>query len=87
MSGHHHLRAYLNLKRTLDGRKYCRDVAHGRIARPRQHSVQTLDWLVNLLGRRFETHRGVHEVAQDQLGRFRLAIDEQGDGLVSFPVR
>ncbi len=65
----------------------CRDVAHGRVARLRQHSVQALRRLVNFLGQRLEANGRIDKVAQDQLGRFRLAIDEQGDGLVQKRLR
>ena len=44
--------------------------------------MQALGGLVNFLGQRLESHGGVHKVAQDQLGRLRLAVDEQSDRLV-----
>jgi len=77
----------LDLERTLDGGKDCRDISHGRVARLRQHPVQALGGLVNFLGQRLEANGSVYKIAQDQLGRFRFAIDEQGDGLVQKRLR
>jgi hypothetical protein len=48
----------------------------------RERPVQALGRLMNFLGQRLKADRGEHQVMQDQLGRLRFAIDEQGDGLV-----
>ena len=67
-SGRHDLGVNLDLERALDSRKHGRDVAHGWVARLRQHPVQALGGLVNFLGQRLEADRGIHKVTQDQLG-------------------
>lgn len=72
----------LDLECVLDGREDRREVAHGRIARLRQHPVQALGRLVDGSGQRLEADAGVDEVTQDPFGRIGLAVDEQGDGLV-----
>jgi len=71
-----------HLQRALDGGEDRREVAHGGIARGRQHPMQALGRLVNLFGQRFETDRRIDQITQDEFGGLGLAIDEQGDRLV-----
>ena len=73
---------YLNAYVSRNYRQHGRHMTERGVTGGRQHEVQAFGWLVHVAGELLKTDGRIHQITQQQLGRLRLALQQQAGGLL-----